>query len=210
MSQIRNRPGVNSNTNEIYTILINTLKSDAKLQKGQEAIYEKLIQSKFTDPRPKDSSIDWAELEAHLEKTYGNRKTLKIPPLEEDMTSLIQFIEKADFEEDEEAQKWIGKFVACNNLGPQIIRKSERPKPVPLVPQEISSAKEIPSSKEEKMKSNSIDVPKKRAMATSQNETSKKRLITSMTPEQIAAWKVRFESAFKKLYYQGSDSNDKG
>ena len=49
------------------------------------------------------------------------------------MTSLIQFIEKADFEEDEEAQKWVDKFVACNNLGPQIIRKSERPKPVPLV-----------------------------------------------------------------------------
>ena len=47
MSQIRNRP-INSTTNEIYTILINTLKSGAKLQKGQEAIYEKLIQSKIT------------------------------------------------------------------------------------------------------------------------------------------------------------------
>jgi hypothetical protein len=46
MSQIRNRP-INSTTNEIYAILINTLKSGAKLQKGQEAIYEKLIQSKL-------------------------------------------------------------------------------------------------------------------------------------------------------------------
>ena len=168
-----------------------------------------------TDPRPAfhsiDSSMDWAEIEAHLEKTYGNRKTLKIQPLEEDMKILLQFIEKADFkEEEEEAQKWLDKFVTSNDLGPPIIRKSERPKAVPLVPQEISSAKDnLPSSKENNLISSQPE-KRKRAMVSSQTETSKKRLTLTMNPEEKVALKNRFETAFKKLYYQGSDNNDKG
>jgi len=164
-----------------------------------------------TDPRPSDSSMDWAELEAYLEKTYGNRKTLKIPPLEEDMKTLLQFIEKTDFEEDEEeAQKWLDKFIACNDLGPQIIRKSERPKAVPLVPQGISSAKDNLPSKENNLISSQTEKRKRAMVSSSQTENSKKRLTTTLTPEQIAAMKARFETSFKKLYYHGSDSNDKG
>ena len=48
------------------------------------------------------SQAPWEDLELYLEKKYGSTKSTKIEPTEEDMNLLIDFISRAEFEEDEE------------------------------------------------------------------------------------------------------------
>ena len=93
------------------------------------------------------SQAPWEDLELYLEKKYGSTKSTKIEPTEEDMNLLIDFISRAEFEEDEElAQAWLAKFVKYNDSHPSLTRKSAR------------ASKLIQKSKFEKDSSNEASV----------------------------------------------------
>ena len=77
------------------------------------------------DSHQLDSSLStWEDIEFHLERKYGSKKTIKLEPTEEDTSLLIDFISRAEFEEDETAaQVWLAKFVKFNDSHPTLKRK---------------------------------------------------------------------------------------
>ena len=71
------------------------------------------------------TTATWENIEFYLERKYGSKKTIKLDPTEEDTTLLIDFISRAEFEEDETAaQVWLAKFVKLNDSHPTLTMKS--------------------------------------------------------------------------------------
>jgi hypothetical protein len=159
------------------------------------------------------SQATWEELELHLEKKYGSTKSIKIEPTEEDMKYVIDFIPRAEFEDDEElARAWLAKFVKYNDSHPTLTRKSSRsPKLISSnEPKLISSndtSLEVVALKTNKKKS-SNSKPK-----VSKKSEPKMKIVPvtetkSLSQGNIAVLKNQFEEKYQTVYSnQNTDKN---
>jgi len=159
------------------------------------------------------SQATWEELELHLEKNYGSTKSIKIEPTEEDMKYVIDFIPRAEFEEDEElARAWLAKFVKYNDSHPTLTRKSSRsPKLISSnEPKLISSndtSLEVVALKTNKKKS-SISKPKVPKKSEPKIKIVPVTETKSLSQGNIAVLKNQFEEKYQTVYSnQNTDKN---
>ena len=175
------------------------------------------------------TTATWEEIEIHLEKKYGSKTKIKLNPTEHDTGLLIDFISRAEFEEDEEAaQEWLAKFVKFNDAHPTLTRKSERTTAAKsLVEIEKSTMSEpvvaagkppalkslVPTGKSSKSTTLEPSQPlvlfTKKAKGKKPTEESPTNKETkSLSESKIAFLRLKFEEKYKAVYnHQNTDKN---